>query len=541
MKKRIQNFPDDICLSDVKIVLQTALKQLSDNNKKLKNDCKCLNEPLLDWAKKFLPNYFTLEPSEMHYWLANELDTATCKRNTKINLLAPRCSAKSTLGTLAYPLREAVENREHYIWIISDTKSQALCHLTNIAYELFNNQLLRNFYSFLNQSYAIHFSGNRIKISNGVVLESYGTGQRIRGLRFKENRPSLIICDDIQNEDHILSLNRRNRSRQWFYGTLMKAGNTRTNFLQLATALHQEAIAYELTKNQGWISKVFKSIINEPYRQDLWKIWESIFCDATLKNSSDEAYLYYCKNKNDMDLGASVLWKENENIYDLMRSRLESGEQTFLREKQNSPINYDLCEFSEKYFEHNIWCNALPKEFVVSALALDPSKGKEASYCDYTAFVYVVLGNDDIFYVDSNICKQQLSEMIEHSIQLLKKYNPDLFGIETNQFQELIKVELEKKLHENELYHIQPYPILNKTNKTFRIRRLEPYLSANKLRFLTKSKSNQLLIEQLKYFPLGDHDDGPDALEMAVRMIETFQEQSSFKDTLGTKININVV
>jgi hypothetical protein len=28
-------------------------------------------------------------------------------------------------------------------------------------------------------------------------------------------------------------------------------------------------------------------------------------------------------------------------------------------------------------------------------------------------------------------------------------------------------------------------------------------------------------VEQLRSFPLGSHDDGPDALEMAVRMIET--------------------
>jgi len=33
---------------------------------------------------------------------------------------------------------------------------------------------------------------------------------------------------------------------------------------------------------------------------------------------------------------------------------------------------------------------------------------------------------------------------------------------------------------------------------------------------------NASLVEQLRSFPVGSHDDGPDALEMAVRMIEVY-------------------
>jgi hypothetical protein len=37
-------------------------------------------------------------------------------------------------------------------------------------------------------------------------------------------------------------------------------------------------------------------------------------------------------------------------------------------------------------------------------------------------------------------------------------------------------------------------------------------------RFKGGSPGARLLIEQLRDFPCGDHDDGPDALEMAVRL-----------------------
>ncbi len=50
------------------------------------------------------------------------------------------------------------------------------------------------------------------------------------------------------------------------------------------------------------------------------------------------------------------------------------------------------------------------------------------------------------------------------------------------------------------------------TNKKARITALEPYVNQGRIRF---TKRHNLLLEQLRMFPLGVHDDGPDALEMA--------------------------
>ena len=62
------------------------------------------------------------------------------------------------------------------------------------------------------------------------------------------------------------------------------------------------------------------------------------------------------------------------------------------------------------------------------------------------------------------------------------------------------------------------YTINNTVNKQVRIRRLTPYLAQGRLRFKGDSPGARLLVEQLRDFPLADHDDGPDALEMAVRL-----------------------
>ena len=59
----------------------------------------------------------------------------------------------------------------------------------------------------------------------------------------------------------------------------------------------------------------------------------------------------------------------------------------------------------------------------------------------------------------------------------------------------------------------------NQVNKQVRIRRLGTYLSQRRLRFKSRSAGTTLLVQQLQDFPVGDHDDGPDALEQALRVL----------------------
>ena len=54
--------------------------------------------------------------------------------------------------------------------------------------------------------------------------------------------------------------------------------------------------------------------------------------------------------------------------------------------------------------------------------------------------------------------------------------------------------------------------------KLARIRRLSQYVINRELRFKADSPGCRLLVDQLMDFPLADHDDGPDALEMCYRL-----------------------
>ena len=456
----------------------------------------------------------------MHRWLAGELDRFHTERGTKLNVLAPRNSAKSTIAALAYPLREILTKREAYIWIVSDIKSQAHTHLDNIKTELEGNPLLAEVYLDACGKGNLWRDGS-IRLRNGGIIESFGTGQRLRGRKRNENRPTLIICDDLQNEQHIFSDPQREKSRNWFHGTLLKAGSGETNIIHLATALHREAIALELLRTPGWCSRRFQAIEQFPKNMPLWQDWESIYTNVSHPNHGADADAFYELHRDAMNEGAVVLWQEQESLYDLMKMRVESGYASFDREKQNVPVNPDVCEFPEKYFDESIWYQTMSANIVVSALALDPSKGKDSALGDYSAFVYVALGDDGIFYVDAHLERLPIADLAAKGVELYQKYRPTIFGIESNQFQELLCDEFDRQfMHVDRVNPVEVYKIMNTSNKGIRIRRLDGYLAMKRLRFCSQTSSCRLLVEQLRSFPIGSHDDGPDALEMALRMVE---------------------
>lgn len=107
------------------------------------------------------------------------------------------------------------------------------------------------------------------------------------------------------------------------------------------------------------------------------------------------------------------------------------------------------------------------------------------------------------------------------------------FVIGANLFPELlVKYVRERAMQEN-----VPIPLKetrNTKNKELRIFGMETYIIPGIIVF---SRRHQTLLDQLKYFPRVAHDDGPDALEMALRGAElnnvTFLDLTGKRDKYG--------
>ena len=269
--------------------------------------CPLARPPLAEWAAKYLTaktsaGLSPLRPeSELHRWLCAEMDRLRQVRGVRLCVQAPRGSAKTTWATLAHPLRAALYGDEKYIVLTSDTGAQAQAYLGDLRELLESNEaLLRDYPAAAGRGPL--WRGDAIRLRNGVEVAAFGTGGKIRGRKARGlYRPGLIVVDDPQNKDHVISPLMRERSWDWLTRDVLNAGDPETNIVVLGTALHRESIVCRLQKTPGWRTKVFKSIGQMPARTDLWKEWESILHDHDDPLKEEKAKRFYLEGKEEMD------------------------------------------------------------------------------------------------------------------------------------------------------------------------------------------------------------------------------------------------
>jgi predicted phage terminase large subunit-like protein len=150
----------------------------------------------------------------------------------------------------------------------------------------------------------------------------------------------------------------------------------------------------------------------------------------------------------------------------------------------------------------------------------------------------VGIDSNGVVYVEADLARRPTPQMVADGVALCSRFRPTAFGVEANQFQELLCGEFAAEFTRQGLHHIVPAAIHNQASKLVRIRRLGPYLSQRRFRLLARSPSTKLLVDQLRDFPAGAHDDGPDALEMALRLAEDVWRGRMRDDGLGNRLPV---
>jgi predicted phage terminase large subunit-like protein len=163
-----------------------------------------------------------------------------------------------------------------------------------------------------------------------------------------------------------------------------------------------------------------------------------------------------------------------------------------------------------------------PQSFEAGAIAIDPSKGRENG--DYAAIVFVGL-NAGRYYVDSQLGRWPAGVIAERAVEMFREFLPDAIGLESNANQDLVfEPLLADASRKAGLAPVTSrlWTLNNNVAKINRIYRLGPAIQRKQFIF-RESAGNRVLLSQLQSFPLSDsHDDGPDALEMAVRLLTEF-------------------
>jgi len=217
-----------------------------------------------------------------------------------------------------------------------------------------------------------------------------------------------------------------------------------------------------------------------------------------------------------MDEGTAVIWPEYRTYYDLMKLRVAEGPASFNSEIQNEPVDPADCLFQEEWFRYYDE-DEIDVDTLTVVAAVDPSLGKSGKEGDYSAIITVGRGEDGSLYVlDADIERRAPEKIIEDVQALWMRRRFAAGGVESNQFQEFFRQEMLRRFNKAGQYP-PLMPIVSTKDKRLRIQRLQPLVKNGILRF---KRSQRLLLDQLRFYPSADHDDGPDGLEMAVSMIE---------------------
>lgn len=488
------------------------------------------------FGRAYLPHYFIRESPEFHAELdkiwregvmkgknpitdAKEISRADgCRRATE----APRGHAKSTTFTFKDSIHAAVYAYKHYEIILSDSSEQAEGFLTDIKTEFEENAAIREDFGDLQGKV---WKAMVILLSNGTKIEALGAGKKIRGRRHKQWRPDLILCDDLENDENVNTPEQRKKLRNWFYKAVSKAGDTYTDIVYIGTLLHFDALLANVAKNPSYKTVKYQGVISFATNTELWDAWEVIYTDLSNDARQEDAKEFFEQNREAMLEGTAVLWEAKLNYYDLMVIRVSEGEASFNSEIQNDPIDPENATFQEEWFDFWDDDGKMQPDFsdprFIFLGSNDPSLGKNKK--SDTSSIFAVakdLQTGYIYIIIADIAKRKPDQIIDDAIETSRRLQREYkrpfyqFGVETVQFQYYFaEIMRQKSAAEGEFLPI--VEINSVQNKDARIQSLQPFVKNGYVKF---SKKHKTLLKQMTEYPMGKNDDGPDGLEMVVKL-----------------------
>ena len=424
-----------------------------------------------------------------------------CSDYKYVAIAAPRGHAKTTSVTGSYLMSNIIFRQHKYILVLSDTESQAADFLGEIKNEFTLNQTLRDLTGFLKferdtTTDIILFFANGFRCR--VIAK--GSEQKLRGMLWYGTRPSLVIGDDLENEELVSSDTRREKFKKWFYGSVLPMGSDDCVYRIAGTILHFDSLLESLMPDEE-SDEVFKDELSEwKYPQSNQKGWASI------------------KFKAHDDDFSHILWPEK-----FSRERLESIQMDYMRqglpdvysqEYLNVPITDDAAYFKEKDFhplseieEHASW-------YVGVDLAI--TKNDRSAY---TVFAVCCLTTEGRIQVrDIRRGRWDSMEIIDELFDIHATYKPDVVWFETENIQKSLGPVIEREMRQRGQY-VNIELVTPTKDKIQRARPLQARMRAGGVEFTKEADWYFNLEKEMRQFDKGPYKDQVDALGLVAHGI----------------------
>lgn len=447
--------------------------------------------------------------AESHYWFFHlylsryvkhetapfqqEIFALTQDPNLKhVCIVAFRGSGKSTIVTLSYPIWAVLGiQQKKFVLILSQTQAQAKMHLINIKREFESNEILRKDFGPLEETSDEWGSTSLVLTKYGARISAASSDQSIRGIRHGENRPDLIIADDVEDMMSTKTREGRNKTFDWFTGEVLPVGDQGTKIVTVGNLLHEDSLLMRLKE------RIAKDEIDGTYRE-----WPIVQAGESLWPGKypDHASLNVLRRS----VGNRIAW-EREYLLRIIPDEDQVIDARWIQ-------YYD--ELPPKNKEN---------EYINSFLSVDLAISQSAT-ADYTAIILIhVYGykpEDRSYYIDKRFVNKKLTHMatLDTIATMYAGLNSDSDQkprvlVEQVQYQAAVVEQLKDR-------DVKTKGIKIHSDKRARLQLASALFEQGKVYF-PKDPIVAPIIHQLVGFGVEKHDDLADAVSMGLNYIQT--------------------
>lgn len=454
----------------------------------------------LEFAHFFFPDAMANDSPEFHRELLAEFATG---QNTAA--AAPRGHAKTTIGS-SEVVGRIVNQESRYILIISDVYSQAKDIVDNIRAELESNDLLVWVYGDLRTEH--HWTSGSFTTANQVRVTARGSNMKVRGLKYRHWRPDFALIDDLENDEAVMNVERREKLLKWVKNALFPAmAKGKSQICIVGTVLHGDSLLNNALNGDkgfaGWRRRRWRAL-NEAEDGTMYSLWPAMFpVTDLLRMRDDPSYEKY--------LGPIAFAQEMQNNAIDETSRIIKSEWIYGTDDRKNTYSFTA---KESYWrdshppDSKSWLETEIKQII---MAVDPAISEKTT-ADY--FAIVVIGIDhqghiwelDKFRDRIGDIDRQIDLAIDYGVQ----WKVDKLKVESVAYQAGLARAIRKRAAERGVH----LPVLEVKPDRDKFRRAVIH-SANFAGGLVHLREDHPLFDafvaEILNFPMAEHDDMFDA------------------------------
>ena len=494
------------------------------------------------FAEFFLTNKFvpsdenTLKPlGNVHYEIFNDLNKLLIEDEyDQQEFILPRGIGKSTIINSLVATWSSVYKTSIFTVVVGKTDTLMAEFIEEVRNNMSDKYLVECFGELLPKDKNYANNNSELELLNDTKIQGSTWGSTLRGIKFKGNRPSIIITDDVLKEDDIRSDNMLQRAIGKFYNEILPAGaearvikgkkmGMSTKFIVIGTPLSQRDLINYI-RNDGSFKLLHKSVfefdVDEVFCNEKWQEYRNILMNTKDEDRINTAKNYYLQNE---DMHIDTIWSNYDPLKMVNKFFTErlSFMQEYMCDCENVGeqwISY-MAKMSSKEIED--------REFEKTILTIDQS-ASNSNKSDYTAMTVLSKSNGFYFVREGQLykfdSKTEFDKYIDTVIFMLKKWKQitHVF-LEKNVYKGVDATRIEEKiLEDTDLINrgITVETRYNTKNKDQRLSTITDKINSGTIIFNESDIEYNKQIFDFRGQKYSIHDDAIDSLEMAVNEID---------------------